>query len=312
MSSPFSSALTQLDANLQTIQSQLDGLRAGLDVDDNQLGRSLRDARQHAAIVRDLIRAERPDANWTDRRALDRLIHEVIATKARRNQQRRTKLLELANELEAGSVKHRRDSRTTELNTLRLEAVQELQTEAALAEQVKDLPGPNADEWLHWVCNLQEARDALVLTNLRRDFGAVERFAGEMEEMYWTPGQAAPHVPATCDTHLILNHIGQGGAGGPAAGEARLSSPPQTGTVHSPEATVVQPAEQASIDPSGSSLDTDFEELRATLAQRYSAALAAEAMPTFAELVLSKGYVAAWFAAAIQVFRRRLSRDPDF
>jgi len=190
MSSPFSPALTKLDGSLQTIQSQLDCLRAGLEVNADQLSHSLTDARQHAATLRDLIRAERPDASWIDRMALDQLIHELeIAAEARRNEQRRTKLLDLANELDAGRVKHRFDARTTALNALRLEAIKELRTEAGLSGQVKDLPGPNASEWLHWVCSLQDAKDASVVTNLRRDFGAVERFAGEMEENYWIPAQ---------------------------------------------------------------------------------------------------------------------------
>ncbi len=190
MSSPFSSALTKLDGSLQAIQSQLDCLRAGLEVNVDQLGHNLTDARQHGAALRDLIRAERPDASWIDRRALDHLIHELeIAAEARRNEQRRGRLLDLANELDAGSVKHRFDARTTALNALRLEAIKELRTEAGVSGQVKDLPGPNASEWLQWVCSLQEAKDASVVTNLRRDFGAVERFAGEMEENYWIPAQ---------------------------------------------------------------------------------------------------------------------------
>jgi hypothetical protein len=196
MSSPFSYALAKLDGSLQTFQSQLDRLRAALEVNDDQLSHSLKDACRYATVLRDLIRAERPDANWIDRRALDLLIQELeIAVKARRNQQRRNKLLDLANELDAGSVKHRFDTRTTALNTLRLEAIKELRTEAALSEQVKRLPGPNASEWLHWACSLQDAKDVWVLIDLRRDFGAVERFAGEMEESYWIPGPRVYESP---------------------------------------------------------------------------------------------------------------------
>jgi hypothetical protein len=190
MTSPFSAALTKLDGSLGTVQSQLDGLRAGLEVNGDQLSRSLTDARQHAAVLRRLIRAERPAANWSDRKALDELIHELeIAAKARRNEQRRTKLLELAHELDAGRAKHRFDARTAALNTLRLQAVEELRTEAALPEQLKDLPGPDASAWMHWACSLQDTKDALVLSSLCRDFCAVEHFAGEMEESYWIPGK---------------------------------------------------------------------------------------------------------------------------
>jgi hypothetical protein len=190
MPSPFASALTKLDGSLLAIQSHLDMLQAGLDVNDGQLNQSMSDARHHAASLRDLIRAERPDAKWTDRKSLEHLIHELeIAAKARRNQQRRAKLLELASELDNGLVQHRFKARAAALNQLRVEAVNELRTEAALSEQVKELPGPLANQWIHWVCNLQEEKDALVLTDLRRDFVALERFAREMEEDYWAPGQ---------------------------------------------------------------------------------------------------------------------------
>jgi len=204
MYSPFSSALIKLDGSLQAIQSQLDSLRAGLEIDDAQLSQSLMEARQHAATLRDLIRADRPDATWNDRNTLDQLVRELdIAAKARRDELRRTKLLELATELDAGRVQHRFDARTTTLNTLRLEAVKELRTEAALEERENDLPGPNPSDWLHWACNLQDSTDAVVLVNLRRDFPAVERFAGEMEERYWIPGQRVRVSPRPPSESLI-------------------------------------------------------------------------------------------------------------
>jgi hypothetical protein len=190
MPSPFASALTKLDGSLLAIQSHLDLLQAGLDVNDGQLNQSMSEARHHAATLRDLIRADRPDAKWTDRKSLEHLIHELeIAAKARRNQQRRAKLLELANELDNGLVQHRFKARAAALNQLRVEAVNELRTEAALTEQVKELPGPLGNQWIHWVCSLQEDKDALVLADLRRDFVGLERFAREMEEDYWASGQ---------------------------------------------------------------------------------------------------------------------------
>lgn len=190
MPSPFASALTKLDGSLLAIQSHLDLLQAGLDINDGQLNQSMSEARHQAATLRDLIRTERPDAKWNDRKSLEHLIHELeIAAKARRNQQRRAKLLELANELDNGMVQHRFKARAATLNQLRVEAVNELRTEAALTEQVKELPGPLANQWIHWVCSLQEEKDALVLADLRKDFVALERFAREMEEDYWAPGQ---------------------------------------------------------------------------------------------------------------------------
>jgi len=83
------------------------------------------------------------------------------------------------------------------LNTLRAEAVKQLRTEAARSDQEKELPGPDAGEWVHWACNLQESNDSSTLAELHRDFSALDRFAGEMEENYWVPGDRnrAPAEP---------------------------------------------------------------------------------------------------------------------
>ncbi len=196
MSSPISSALAKLDGSLQTVQSQVDSLRAGLEVNDSQLSYSLADARQNAAVVRDLIRAERSDASWDDRGTLEYLIHELeVAAHEQRNEQRRMKLLELGDEFEAGAVRHRSEARTAALNSLRLEAIQELRAQAAIPEQEIELPGPDAGQWLHWACNLQEEKDADALTYLRNDFPALDHFAGEMEESYWMPGDRIRRIP---------------------------------------------------------------------------------------------------------------------
>jgi len=201
MASPFSSALAKLDGSLQAVHSQIDSLGAALEVNDDRLLHSLTDARRNAARLRDLVRAERPDARWESRTALGQLVHELeveIAAKARRNQQRRDRLSEVANELEAGTVKHRFDTRKTALNALRTEAIRELRAEAALPENVKELAGPSAYEWLHWACSLLEPQDAAVLSDLRNKFPKLERFAGEMEESYWVPAprpqQTSPQV----------------------------------------------------------------------------------------------------------------------
>src|SRR5271157_337559 len=99
MSSPVSFALAQLDHSIRAVQEQLDGLRAGLNFDEEQLRQSLATAFQHSTTVCDLIRAERPDASWEDRQALERLVQQLeMAAAARKNQQRRSRLVELANE----------------------------------------------------------------------------------------------------------------------------------------------------------------------------------------------------------------------
>jgi len=196
MSSPFSFALAKLDGTLEVVLHQLDCLAAGRQVNEEELGKSLKEACHQSTLLRDLICAEHPGANWDDRAALGRVIAQLeAAANARRNQQRRTKLLELANELDAGTVKHRFEARSKTLNALRLDAVRELRREAAVSEQTKDLPGPNAGDWLNWACNLDDQQDAQVLANLRKDFVVLERFTAEMDAAYWVPGQRKPESP---------------------------------------------------------------------------------------------------------------------
>jgi len=197
MSSAFWSELAKLDDSLLAIQSQVDWMRAGFEFDDDQLMQSLTSARQHGATVRDLIRAERTDAQWGDRESLERLVHELeIAAQERRNQLRRNKLAALANELDAGTIKHRLETRAAVLGKLRQEAIKQLRTEATLADQVKDLPGPAASQWLRWACNLEEEKDGFALSRLRKDFAVLERFVAGMEERYWEPGVAIPESSA--------------------------------------------------------------------------------------------------------------------
>jgi hypothetical protein len=193
MSSAFWSELAKLDDSLLAVQSQVDWMRAGFEFDDDQLTQNVTEARQHGAALRDLVHVERADAKWSDRQSLERLIHELeIAAQERRNQQRRNKLSDLANELEAGTIKHRLEARAAVLSKLRQEAVKQLKTEAALADQVKDLPGPAANQWLRWACNLQEEKDGFALSRLRKDFTAVDRFVAAMEESYFVPGKVSP------------------------------------------------------------------------------------------------------------------------
>ena len=190
--SEFASRVTELDDTLKAIRAEIESFRAALEIDDNQLNQDLTRARAQGAMLRDLIRMERPDAKWTNRNQLDQLLAELAAAEAERfKQQRRNRLLELANELDAGTVKHRFEARASALNALRLEAIRELRAEADSPGDVKELPGPEAFEWLPWICNLQEEQNAATLAQLRRDFPALEQFAGEMEESYWCSARAS-------------------------------------------------------------------------------------------------------------------------
>jgi len=258
MSSPISSALEKLDGSLLALQSEVDCLKAGLEVSDEQLRQRLAEARQHATEVRDLIRAERAAAQWGDRKALDLLILELeVAAQEKVSEQRRTRLLELANEFEAGSIRHRFESRVSSLNALREEAIEQLRADAALNEQQKILPGPEVGEWLHWACNLQEEADASTLEQLQRDFPAVASFTGEMEESYWLPGTRAAVIPTPASISQLSAHpakeSGPAKAAAPPIAAAKPSAPvapPITATKQPPPAVAPAPVatQPASIE----------------------------------------------------------------
>ena len=196
MSSSLRSALEQLDRVVEALQSQLDCLNAAMQVDEEHLTSEVQGLRELGDRVREQIHAERPQATWNDREELENLVHDLeIAAEARLNEQRRAKLLDLAAELDAGTIKHRFESRSAALDKFRQGAVAELRREAESIAPVKELPGPDANEWLPWACLLQETTDAAVLADLRRDFETLERFTGEIEIGYWSPGVAVKAAP---------------------------------------------------------------------------------------------------------------------
>jgi HAMP domain-containing protein len=229
MSSPFFSELTKLDASLRVIQAQVDRLRSGFEDDSDQLKQNITEASGHASALRGLIHAQDANSKWSDREALEHLILALeIASDEKRVEQRRRKLLELAGELEAGSIRHRSNARAEGLNALRVNAAAQLREMAARKEQDRELPGPEASQWVHWVCNLEEERDAGVLADLRENYTALDELAASIEESFWVPGQRtamSPPAAAASITEL------------PAAPKAEL---PKASAVQTPPASEVE------------------------------------------------------------------------
>ena len=189
--SSLTSALSDLDHSLQSLESQLNSLRAAQAVDDTQLSRSLMDICQQAARLRILIRARSATASWNDRESLCRLIEEL--ENGSQPYERRRKVQKLADELNAGQVKHRQESRGAALERLRLTAVGELLAKAAATAEAVELPGPSAAQWLPWAWQLNEEGNAPILAALRRDFPSLAAFVSEMDEGDWAPAPQPQH-----------------------------------------------------------------------------------------------------------------------
>jgi hypothetical protein len=316
MPSPWQSGLAKLDDSLQPFQSQLDRLHAGLEVSEAELFHSLEEAQQNAAAVRDLILAERPDVSWSDRGSLEHVIQELEAAELERaNQQRRNKLLELASELEAGTVKHRVEVRTTALNSLRLEAVAELRSAAQASEQEHELPGPEASEWLLWAAGLEEEKDASIVTYLRRDYPLLERFAGELDDRYWKPvirpgspakasAEQTTETPTKADTKPTQVAVATNTT---SAEPQAMSETPVQSTVNmlkvpsrprsrkAAEALKVEPEVVESVAEEPPVVEPEVVEASPDSAEE------TEKMPSFGVLSQAKRPAAIWVAAAVGV-----------
>jgi hypothetical protein len=188
------SALAKLDESVRVLEERLQCLGAGLEVSKDEFTQNLMEARRNADAVHELVRAKSPDVDWTDRQALEKVLRDLEAAEAGRKELRLGRLLELAEELNAGTITHRLKSRVTALEELREVAVRELLAEAA-EDQPKDLPGPDAFAWMQWACGAQGNANAAQFSELEKDFPALVRFAGEMEESYWQPRKSSHAVP---------------------------------------------------------------------------------------------------------------------
>jgi BON domain len=243
-----------------------------LDINDDQPSRSLREAPSQAVALRDLLVAERPQAECTDWKSSDRSIYEVEVEAQGQEKQRRTRLLMLANELDAGTIKHRSQSCMFILDRLRAEALLELQKRAVQSSPVKTLPGPGVDSWLRWACGLQEVQDPATMLELRANFPALERFTCRMEEKYWIPGKRAEVESAPFDhAGKLERREWPSESDEPevqpkrsCSATAALAQPPPTGAAPAAAHDLADPLEG---DPPGLPRDPALEKLRTIFEQ---------------------------------------------
>ena len=126
-------ALASLDDSLALYRESLRKLSLADSLDTAEVVEQFEMAAESARNLRALIASEQPEASWQNRQELDALIEEEIrkSLEARDLEQRRFRLLALANELEQGSIARRRAQRVNQLNQLRAQAISELRSTAA-------------------------------------------------------------------------------------------------------------------------------------------------------------------------------------
>lgn len=197
MSISCDAALRLLDDSLNFLTDSSVKLRAGTLVDESRTIEHLKTASESARIVREAVLSELPDALWQNREELDALVERIriISEQRPAAQRRRSRLLALRTALESGSIVHRRAQRLAELRQLRDHAIDELRSQAALESPTSDLPGPEADRWIEWACDLKEPKDTELLQSIRAAFPHLDSFIANLEPSMWTAGSSGATIP---------------------------------------------------------------------------------------------------------------------
>ena len=186
MVSLWPSTINSLNDSLTALHGSLGKLKAAKSIDIAEVIDQLKQAAECSRNLRALVLAEMPDASWQNREELDALVLEIEKrVEARQREEMRARLNSLADELQRGTIVHRRSVRVTQMNQLKEAAVKELRAHAAQAKPAT-LPGPEHDEWLDWGCNLKEPEDAEALRSLRNDFPHLDEFIANLEPEMWT------------------------------------------------------------------------------------------------------------------------------
>lgn len=256
MSSPWPSARASLDGSFAVLREIVEELKAAKSVDIGEVAEQLAVAAESARDLRALVSAELPEAAWHNREELDALLETIRKRKEERAiEQLRSPLLALATVLERGTIVHRRAVRVEQVNRLRDQAIQELRSQAAPGETPPILPGPGAEQWIEWACDLKDPEDAESLQSLRNGFAHLDEFVANLTTDMWiaagSPGLEAPNPTTSAEkTHQQHSRPDTHGpepvvASGPipirsnAATSGGPSEPPVTHSVNRPSPEVI-------------------------------------------------------------------------
>ncbi|HLI02945.1 MAG TPA: hypothetical protein VKU93_01635, partial [Terracidiphilus sp.] len=109
MSSNWPSVIASLDDSLALCHESLRKLEAAEEVDFAAVVGQFKEAEESSRKLQALVFAELPQASWQTREELEAVLDEIAKREeARRIEQQRCRLRALAQELETGSIVHRR------------------------------------------------------------------------------------------------------------------------------------------------------------------------------------------------------------
>ena len=196
MSSISQETRSSLDESLVLPIDSWGKLKAARSIDIKEVVVQLKAAAEAAEKLRSFVLSEQPGATWKNRQELDALLEKI--DKEIQVRTLRSQLLDLAAELERGSVSHRRAARVEQLTQFRNDAIKELRNKAAAKGVPARLPGPAADQWFPWACALEEPGDTKTLDLLRTSFPALEDFVSHLEPGMWqVEASTEPAAPRT-------------------------------------------------------------------------------------------------------------------
>ncbi len=196
MSSTSQDTRASLDDSLVLPFDTWGKLKAARSGDLKEVIAQIKAAADAAEKLRSFVLSERPGASWQNRQELDALLEKIDKDIQVRTM--RSHLLDLAAELERGTVTHRRAARVQQVSQFRNAAIKELRTKAGAKGAPPSLPGPVADHWVDWACALEEPGDTRSLEILRSSFPALDSFVSHLEAGMWQV-EAVPEatVPKT-------------------------------------------------------------------------------------------------------------------
>jgi hypothetical protein len=173
-------------------RQKIDLLEAGQMLDREEATSELKQLLDACQNLRGAILSEDSGASWTTTSELKSLVQRLDEAAEKRN-----RYLDLAQFLAAGTVSHRRERTRQDRLRERDAAVAELMEISAMPAP-PDLPGPSAEEWLNWACNLDDSTDDPDLAVLKANFPRVDDFVSQLEIENW-------HNGSVTHTDHILN-----------------------------------------------------------------------------------------------------------
>jgi hypothetical protein len=226
--------LQSLTDQARLCRNTIDLLEAGQHVNRTDATAALARLLDASQNLRDAILSEDSAADWSTSEELHALVSRLDDAAARRR-----RYLDLAEVLSAGTVSHRRERTRQERLAQRDAAVGELM-EISAQSNPPELPGPSAEEWLSWACNLEDGEDESELNRIKTSFPRLDDFVRQLEIEWWRDGEVSPAAPASKTA--------------PASNNGKGPLPAASGSGSSPEST------SAVASSSGGNYDAAFDE----------------------------------------------------